>query len=47
MAAAGSFIGGVLHDVSGGYVAGLCFSLVFIGIAVLPFWTIPALKDFR
>ena len=46
-AAFGSFIGGVLHDVSGGYVTGLCFSLVFIGLAVLPFWTIPALKNYR
>ncbi len=46
-AAFGSFIGGVLHDVSGGYVVGLCFSLVFIGLAVLPFWSIPALKNYR
>ena len=46
-AAFGSLMGGVLHDLSGGYVAGLCFSLVFIGLAVAPFWSVPALKNFR
>lgn len=46
-AAFGSLMGGVLHDLSGGYVAGLCFSLVFIAFAVLPFWTVPALKHYR
>ena len=46
-AAFGSFIGGVLHDLSGGYRVGLCFSLVFIGVAVLPFWTVAALKNYR
>ena len=46
-AAFGSFVGGVLHDLSGGYQVGLCFSLVFIGLAVLPFWTVSALKNYR
>ena len=46
-AAFGSLMGGVLHDVSGGYVAGLCFSLFFIVLAALPFWTVPALKHYR
>ena len=46
-AAFGSLMGGVLHDLSGGYVIGLCFSLVFIGLAVMPFWTIQALKHYR
>jgi MFS family permease len=46
-AAFGSFIGGVLHDLSGGYQVGLCFSLVFIGLAVMPFWTVAALKHYR
>lgn len=46
-AATGSFVGGLLHDLTGGYVAGLCFSLVFIALAVMPFWTVPALKHYR
>ena len=46
-AAFGSLMGGVLHDLSGGYVVGLCFSLVFIALAVMPFWTVPALRDYR
>ncbi len=46
-AAFGSLMGGLLHDLTGGYVLGLCFSLVFIGLAVMPFWTVPALRNFR
>lgn len=46
-AAFGSLMGGVLHDLSGGYVVGLCFSLAFIGLAVAPFWTVPALRNYR
>ena len=46
-AAFGSLMGGVLHDLSGGYVAGLCFSLVFIALASMPFWTVPALSNYR
>ena len=46
-AALGSLIGGVLHDLSGGYVTGLCFSLAAIGLAVMPFWTVKALRDYR
>lgn len=46
-AAFGSLMGGVLHDLSGGYVAGLCFSLVSIVLAAMPFWTVPALKHYR
>jgi len=46
-AAFGSLMGGVLHDLSGGYVAGLCFSLFFIVLAALPFWIVPALKHYR
>ena len=45
-AAFGSLMGGILHDLSGGYLAGLCFSLAFIGLAVAPFWTVPELKNF-
>ena len=46
-AAFGALMGGVLHDLSGGYVAGLCFSLFFIVLAALPFCIVPALKHYR
>jgi MFS family permease len=46
-AALGSLVGGALHDLSGGYVAGLGFSLVFIALAAMPFWTVAALKHYR
>jgi MFS family permease len=46
-AAFGSLIGGVLHDLTGGYVVGLCFSLVFMALAAMPFWTVPVLKNYR
>lgn len=46
-AAVGAFIGGVLHDVTGGYQASLLFALVCIALAAAPFWTIPALRNFR
>jgi MFS family permease len=46
-AAFGSFMGGVLHDLTGGYRIGLAAALVFIALAAAPFWTVPALKNFR
>jgi MFS family permease len=46
-AALGSFIGGLLHDLSGGYRVGLCFSLACIALAAAPFWTVPALRNYR
>lgn len=46
-AAIGSLAGGVLHDLSGGYVTGLCVSLAFIGMAAMPFWVVPALRNYR
>ena len=46
-AALGSLVGGVLKDLTGGYRVGLCFSLVFIALALMPFWTVPALKHYR
>jgi MFS family permease len=46
-AAFGSLVGGVLKDLTGGYRVGLCFSLVFVALAVMPFWTVPALKHYR
>jgi MFS family permease len=46
-AAFGSFMGGVLHDLTGGYRAGLSVALVFVVLAALPFWTVRALRNFR
>jgi MFS family permease len=46
-AALGSFAGGLLHDLTGGYRAGLAMALVLIALAALPFWTVPALRNFR
>jgi MFS family permease len=46
-AALGAYLGGVLHDITGGYRAGLGMALVFIGLAALPFWTVRVLRHFR
>jgi MFS family permease len=46
-AAFGAFLGGLLHDFTGGYVAGLALALVFVVLAALPFWLQPVLRDFR
>jgi MFS family permease len=46
-AAIGSLVGGVLHDLTGSYLAGFAFALVSIGIAASAFWTVPALRRFR
>lgn len=46
-AAFGSWVGGLLHDLTGGYQAGLMMALVFIALAAAPFWTVPALRNFR
>ncbi len=46
-AALGSWLGGLLHDLSGGYRAGLVMALAFIGLAAAPFWTVPTLRNFR
>jgi MFS family permease len=46
-AAFGSFMGGVLHDLTGGYRVGLVAALAFIALAAAPFWTVPALRTFR
>jgi MFS family permease len=46
-AAFGSYIGGLLHDFTGGYRAGLGFALAFIALAAAPFWTVAALRNFR
>jgi MFS family permease len=46
-AALGSYFGGLLHDLTGGYRVGLGFALVFIALAAAPFWSVPALRNFR
>jgi MFS family permease len=46
-AATGSLMGGVLHDLTGGYRAGIAIALVFLALAVTPFWTVRELRDFR
>lgn len=46
-AACGSLLGGVLHDLTGEYRAGFVLSLVAVGIAVAPFWTVKELREFR
>ncbi len=42
--ASGSLIGGVLHDLTGGYRAGFLFALCSMAFAVTTFWTVPALR---
>jgi hypothetical protein len=37
----------VLHDLTGGYRAGLAIALVFIALAALPFWVVRDLRNFR
>ena len=46
-AATGSLMGGVLHDLTGGYRAGLAIALAFLALAVTPFWTVRELRNFR
>ena len=46
-AAAGSLMGGVLHDLTGGYRAGLAIALGFVVLAAMPFWTVRELRNFR
>jgi MFS family permease len=46
-AALGSFVGGLLHDLTGGYRVGLVFALVFITLAAAPFWLVRELRHFR
>jgi MFS family permease len=46
-AAFGSLLGGVLHDLTGGYRTGFALSVCAVAMAVAPFWTVPALRHFR
>lgn len=46
-AAFGSLLGGLLHDLTRGYVAGFALSVCAVGLAVAPFWTVKELREFR
>lgn len=46
-AAFGALMGGVLHDLTGSYLAGFGFSLVCVAMAASVFWTVRAIRDFR
>lgn len=46
-AAFGALMGGVLHDLTGSYLAGFGFSLFCISIAASLFWTVKAIRNFR
>jgi predicted MFS family arabinose efflux permease len=46
-AAAGSLLGGVLHDLTGGYGAGFAFALTSLALAATPIWFVRELRDFR
>jgi MFS family permease len=46
-AALGAFAGGLLHDLTGGYRAGLCMAIVLMLLAAMPFWTVPILRNYR
>jgi MFS family permease len=46
-AALGSLIGGVLHDLTGGYAAAYVFALCALAVAAVPFWSVPALRNYR
>jgi len=46
-AAFGSLMGGVLHDLTGGYRTGFAFAWCFVALAAAPFWTVRELREFR
>ena len=46
-AALGSLAGGLLHDLTGGYRAGLVMAVTLMVLAALPFWVVPTLRNYR
>ena len=46
-AACGAMLGGILHDLTGGYRAGFAVSLVSLTIASLPMWRVKDLQEYR
>ncbi len=43
----GALMAGVMHDLTGSYRPGFVFAVACLLIAVLPFWRVPDLRDFR
>lgn len=43
----GSLMAGLLHDVAASYRPSFAFSICVLLVAVLPFWRVPELRDFR
>ena len=43
----GSLMGGLLHDITGGYRLAIGVALVFIAAAATPFWLVRDLRNFR
>ncbi|MBL8385193.1 MAG: MFS transporter [Burkholderiales bacterium] len=43
----GALLGGVIHDLTGSYRPGFVFAIGCLIAAGLPFWRVPALRDFR
>lgn len=46
-AALGAFAGGLLHDLTGGYRAGLGMAIALMLLAAMPFWVVPTLRNYR
>jgi MFS family permease len=46
-AGTGALLAGLLHDLSGSYRPGFVMSVCALLLAVLPFWRVPELRDFR
>jgi MFS family permease len=46
-AGTGALLAGLLHDLSGSYRPGFVMSVCMLLLAVLPFWRVPELRDFR
>jgi MFS family permease len=43
----GALMAGVIHDLTGSYRPGFVFAVACLLVAVLPFWRVPDLRDFR
>jgi MFS family permease len=46
-AGTGALLAGLLHDLSGSYRPGFVMSVCALLLAVMPFWRVPELRDFR
>jgi MFS family permease len=46
-AGTGALLAGLMHDLSGSYRPGFVMAVCFLLLAVLPFWRVPELRDFR